>query len=172
MIEFRADARPKPIVRIGFETVVSAGEQVDSIMRRGAAIGALIDALESHNIRCEVTAVARDCKCYAMGDETAGYVLFETIIKAAEAPLDLDRLAFAVAHPSMLRRITFAVLETLPANIRKHIGVPGPYGSVIESDAPGYDVFVRSKTLATWTPATALALVNATLDKFSNERTA
>ncbi len=78
-----------------------------SIMAWGSAVLALVDSLENQDIRCEIVC----CSNAEAGDQR-----FSTIINVKQAgdPLDIDRLAFVIAHPSMLRRLWFRGVEIQP----------------------------------------------------------
>lgn len=83
----------------------------ESIMQRGAAILKYIQEIEKNQVRIciwVVTSTVHDnewVSCY-------------TKVKRAEEPINLRRIAFPIAHPSMLRRIFFRVLETTPVTTR------------------------------------------------------
>ena len=50
-------------------------------------------------------------------------------VKDSNAPLDIERIAFAIAHPASFRRIAFSIWELPPQAIRQQCGVPnGGYG--------------------------------------------
>lgn len=84
----------------------SAGVPATAIRNRGAAIGGLIDAIEDagHSVRLNI-----------FEHTSAGGItdIAMVEIKAAGEPLDLDLLAFALCHPSTLRRLHFARQENL-----------------------------------------------------------
>lgn len=106
MMDFQPEIRAaRPIVRLLVPFVYSANVQHQTIINRGIAMLTLIDAIEAAGQRCEI-----DLIWVAGGDgskDTATNVL-RVCVKRPEEPLDLDRLAFAIAHPSFLRRIGFA----------------------------------------------------------------
>jgi len=92
------------IVRIVANVAASGSVSADSLFARGAVVLAAIDILEGLGHRVELT-VAR-------GTTTNGQTLQIFVpIKSAGQPLDLDRLAFALCHPSFLRRLTWSVSE-------------------------------------------------------------
>jgi hypothetical protein len=55
-------------------------------------------------------------------------------VKKFDEPLDLPKIAYTLAHPSVLRVHHFAFMETMPRNIREGMSVPGSYGMC--SDVP------------------------------------
>lgn len=82
----------------------SAFNRKEKLMRRGASILLLIDALESAGISCQLTVHDR-----TFGDDNSSYCVRVPIKKAGEQ-LDMDLLAFALVHPARLRRLYFAML--------------------------------------------------------------
>lgn len=97
---------PKPtmtiVVSIGASCMVDAQE----MWNFGAALTALVDRLESRRVRVELMGAwvsllqVRFCASWH--------------IKRAEDHLDLSAVAFSLAHPAMLRRIGFTVMERMP----------------------------------------------------------
>ena len=75
------------------------------LMRRGASILLLIDALESAGISCQL--MVHDRTGGDVGDFS--YCVRVPIKKAGEQ-LDMDLLAFVLVHPARLRRLYFAML--------------------------------------------------------------
>jgi hypothetical protein len=97
----------------------------DEFLARGAVTVAVIDTLESLGDRVALSFGA-SAKCGRTG------VVYEFVAPAKEPdqPLDLDRLAFFLAHPAALRRYGFSVYEKLG---RLGSGLPQPFAG----DAPG-----------------------------------
>jgi hypothetical protein len=95
--------KPK-VVRILVNVCVSAVVSSERIERRGAAVCALVDALESNGRTVELSIVSAHETGYAIPT-------YYATIKRAGARLNLSSVAFAVAHPSMLRRVVFAACE-------------------------------------------------------------
>lgn len=94
----------KPIVRISVNIAASGSVSADSIINRGAAIVALIDKIQSEGQRVELIAVLH-------ADQGRENFAASITVKRPEEPVDMDRVAFAFAHPSMLRRCLFRVME-------------------------------------------------------------
>ena len=101
MIKARRPLVNAPAVRL----IVSIGalSSVDALAykRRGAAICAYIDAVETAGIATEIVALSR-----AQG---SGRMIAEVSVdlKSAGQPLDIDAVAFCLGHPAMLRRLVF-----------------------------------------------------------------
>lgn len=92
------------IVKVVVNITASGSVKRDNYIRRGAAALVLIDALESAGLRCEVVIAER---CEGIG----GTFYATAVVKRAQDSVDVDTLAFAVAHPSVLRRLIFSLME-------------------------------------------------------------
>jgi len=94
----------RPIVRIDYNHWISANVSPKSMMLRGAAVLSLADTLERRGISTELRII---------GNSQEGKFAFRysIVYKRAGEPLDIDRAAFAIAHPSSMRRLAFAILE-------------------------------------------------------------
>jgi hypothetical protein len=123
------DRKGGRIIKIVYNTSASCGVAKEILMRRGAVACSLIDALGRIGFLAELVV----SEYASSGDNLFGV---EIIVKRPEEPLNMDRVAFAVGHPSMLRRMMFSFEETLPREIRGIFGFhPGSgYGS--PADAP------------------------------------
>lgn len=104
MIEYPLEARRAPVVKIVVSVSFSSGVEAESIYNRGAAVVAAIDALEGDGVRVEVEL---DHSVGASGFTVRRRV----VVKRGEEPLDRDKLAFALCHPSTLRRLFFRLYE-------------------------------------------------------------
>lgn len=109
-------------VRITLNTSIGGGASAAQYECRGAALVALVECLEFSGIRCEVNLYR-----YVVGWNSSLYEAKTFCnVKAAEQPLDMDRLAFMLAHPSTNRRLMFAVMEGHAICMNK---TDGDYGS-------------------------------------------
>lgn len=102
----------------------SCGVSTDVVLARGACVAALVDLLEITNTRCNVV--------LEMGFATSTYqnslASCRINIKTFDQPLDLNRLAFALAHAASFRRLGFKFLEQHPEYHRElgtWYGYPG-----------------------------------------------
>lgn len=109
---------------------IPAGE----IIRRGAVLCALADTLESvgHRVEIIITHTVRDS-----GSDRHGTTI---TIKRHGDPVDVDRLAFLLCHPDMLRRIHFSAEEREPAEIRHRFGFAGGFYG-FPDDTPVGDIY-------------------------------
>lgn len=113
----------KPIVRIDYNHWVHASVDINSMMLRGAAIVSLADGLEKQGLSVELRIIGNS-KAVWDGNQTFRYSI---VYKRAGEPLDLDRAAFAIAHPSSMRRLAFAILEQhkeLESSFKGNYGAP------------------------------------------------
>jgi len=96
-----------PIVKIYADIGATSHTSTNAMTRKGSAIVALVDQIEQSGQRVELIACQRsDTKGYEYDEQR----IFITV-KRADEVLDLDRIAFALAHPSMLRRVCFRIME-------------------------------------------------------------
>lgn len=107
------------VAKVTVNGAVSGGVRADTLVYRGAAIALVVDALEACGVRCEVE--------WQMGIDDSQ--LLRVPLKAADQPLDIDRLTFALAHPCMLRRLVFSWMECQPREWRDAHSVGGGYGA-------------------------------------------
>ena len=97
--------RVRPIVRLLVQRAGSAAYSVDEFTNYGAAIMSYIEGLEGAGFRCEVTV------CFASDFQSDGDQFTTVVVKRAEEPIEIDRMAFVMVHPAFFRRIAFAVYE-------------------------------------------------------------
>lgn len=92
------------VVSIRLNNCVSGGLQADAIVARGVAVLVAVDLLESCGRRCEVI-VSQATDTHDLHAEC------NIVVKRASEPVDLDRLAYSVAHPGFFRRLGFRFME-------------------------------------------------------------
>lgn len=101
-----AERATRPIYRFIVSISTSSMVSGETMIRRGAAILSWIDRLEANGARCEIIIVNAN---KGRGNGPDYFVNF--VAKRADEPLEIDRLAFILLHPSMLRRIGFGWQE-------------------------------------------------------------
>ena len=79
------------------------------MMRKGSAILSLIDKLEDSGLSCHVQGVT-----FTKSNRNKSVFYLEFPIKKAGVPMDIDRCAYTLVHPSLLRRIKFRAMEQEP----------------------------------------------------------
>lgn len=120
------------MIRLVFNCFVSAAIDPDVIIAKGATICALIIVLETYGIRVELDLVS-----------ATDNALITARVKNTDQPLDVDRLSFALTHPSMFRRIIFSVLESDYEFMKLH---NWGYGSPREFNAPKSDLYIGASS--------------------------
>lgn len=122
-------------VRIVMNTIVSGGVTTDVMIARGSVIAALVELLEYAGTRVELWAG------FGARIRAGGRYDLQVRVKAYDQPLDMARVAFALAHPSMSRRMGFALIEHAPAHLEKYLH--GGYGAPeFELDAQDASLYI------------------------------
>ena len=135
-----AEAAGNRVIRLLVNVGASYGISNETIMSKGATIASLVELLELVGNRVELTVIP------FAGDQRNGFKCWtKVIIKQAEQPLDLGIVAFAMAHPSSLRRLSFAWLNTLPD--QHYERVMHAYGAPVDVEHAGYDVYIQKSHL-------------------------
>jgi hypothetical protein len=83
------------------------------MMRKGSAILSLVDKLEDSGLSCHVQGIT-----FTKSIEDKSVFYLEFPIKKAGVPMDIDRCAYALVHPSFLRRIKFRAMEQEPTGYK------------------------------------------------------
>lgn len=128
----------RPIVRIDYNHWISAYVTPKDMMLRGAAVVSLADQLERRDFSTELRIVGNS----AANGKAFRYSI---VYKRAGEPLDFDRAAFAIAHPSSMRRLAFAILEQIPElerDFKFGYGYPMHEPNDPTSGLPGGAIFV------------------------------
>jgi hypothetical protein len=97
------------VVRVCVAGTASASVTSEAIIKRGTAIVALLDTLHKLGVGVELW-----WDSTISGDKNdKKQTVYSTAVKLHDSsePLDVDALMWAVAHPSMLRRLVFSVQE-------------------------------------------------------------
>jgi hypothetical protein len=109
------------IVVSGF---VSCGVSAESLIARGVTIAALVNMLELGGCRAKITL------CFALSGKKSGdWANVLVPLKEYDDVLDLDRITFGLAHPSMYRRLMFSIMETLPVTLARSVGAFAYYST-------------------------------------------
>ena len=105
--------RVRPIVRLVIQRGGSSAYSAKEFMNYGAAVLSYVEGLEAAGFRCEIEV------SFAANIPPVDHYL-SVIVKRAEEPMELDRMAFVLTHPAFFRRIAFAVKESTPG-IAEHL---------------------------------------------------
>jgi hypothetical protein len=114
-------------VRIVVNISASGGVSKEILTARGATVAGLVLALEQSGKRVELIAVApwsASQSDFYNGPKLGPFINTSVLLKSPDQQIDIDRLAFVLAHPSMLRRLDFAVTETIENWRPRGIGFP------------------------------------------------
>jgi len=118
------------IVSIRLNSCVSGSVSADSIIARGVTTLVAVDLLEACGIRCEVI--------LAQAAERPA-VDHNIVVKSPGEQVDVDRLAFWLAHPSAFRRFGFRAFSIEGASVYNcGVGKMSDYGQrkgVVELDS-------------------------------------
>jgi len=97
------------IIRIVVNISFVAGVYDSTVINRGVAILSWVDRLEAEGKRVELIALR---STEGMSSATVNRFSLMFPLKRADEPLEIDRAAFVLAHPDMLRRLMFSASES------------------------------------------------------------
>lgn len=153
-----APAAQRPTITLVSFYTTPAGVDPSALEANAVAFAALSDTLESAGFRCELIA-------YSNGTLIGRGFEHAVRIKAPSDPLNIDAVAFGMGHPSLARRIGFALRTFSPDYSRILDG--GPIGSGVELRShPDAGVFIAPIPRNGETPARRFL---ALCSKFRNE---
>lgn len=143
MIDFvpEPSARMGRVVKVIVNGIASSNVKAERIIKRGVVVCALIDAIHKLGMGVEVYAEF-PTNDRGVNDRLGSVHTFLVKLHSSEQMLDINNLMFGLCHPSMLRRISFSVMEQTKWEPAKHL-VKGGYGypSALEmGDRVGADV--------------------------------
>ena len=99
------------IIRVGVDCGALGGVTGEAMMKRAVAIATVVNAIESTGVACEVMAL----HSVTFGNRGGGdMATVAHVTKKAAYPVNLERLAFGMGHPSVHRRGVFGVRERFP----------------------------------------------------------
>ena len=121
----------------------SAGISGQEMFNKGATIAALIELLERAGKRVEL----KGRMAVTGYDKPVSTFRYQMIIKEAGEPIDVDRIAFALAHPGCLRRLGFSIMEQASEKIQKAIDTTYRYGQPAEWQEPEDGIYIGKTSL-------------------------
>jgi hypothetical protein len=143
---------PTQVIRVVVSVSTPCTTPLNEFVNRGAAILSAIEAAELCGYPVEVEVEETS---HTMGQGFSCSI----VLKHAGHPADLDSLAFFLIHPSSLRRVFFALLETERERITMQSGYGRPARRPDSLQKPG-DVYLPNFATGEFTsPAVAHALV-------------
>ena len=125
MIASVPDRRKQPVVVINHSISYHAGWKAESILQEGIKALQIVQALEAsnRNVKLNIICIA------SQGSTKRG---FKVTIKQPGERLNISKMAFPLAHPSMLRRMFFRYMEVEPDMPFHFSG----YGAPCNEDCP------------------------------------
>lgn len=111
-----------------------------NVLRRGAAIVGLALALEKSGHACELWLDMSTGRRDRMGHRIETRVL----VKGAHDTVDPARIAFAYAHPAMLRKLAFGDWLAAPQATKRAVNIPGSFGCPVapKQDLPDGTIYL------------------------------
>lgn len=112
---------------------VNSHVSAETLMKRGAAIVALVEAFQMVGSDVEIWV---EDSFRARGTNKSKGRTFTSLVRIHRAGenLDIDSIMFPLAHPSWFRRFGFAEAESLPRTVREEFGfvLGGGYGQAAD----------------------------------------
>ena len=106
MIDIKKNGASQKIINVILNIRVPSGVDADDVIKIGTKYISIIDVLEKSGYRCNLySAVANT------NSSNSKHSLLMVKIKNDREPLNIKKICFAVAHPSMQRRITALQLQ-------------------------------------------------------------
>lgn len=115
------------IAKVVYNISASAGVSTDVMMAKGATIATVIRLLEYAGFRVELELVSALIS-QRWEEQNAYRAVARVPVKMADQDLDMDRIAFALAHPASFRRIIFSLFETMDKEWTSRCHIGSSYG--------------------------------------------
>lgn len=127
MIASVPDRRKQPVVVINHSIAYSGFVRAERILQEGIKALQVVQAIEAsnRNVKLNIVCISED-RGYKRG--------FKVCIKQPGERLNISKMAFPLAHPSMLRRMYFKYMEVEPEMPHRFWG----YGSPCNQDCPKF----------------------------------
>lgn len=144
------------VVTMCVSVSTSGAVSPESMIKRGASIAALAQIVASRGFNLELWA---DWTTGPLDGKTAH---FRILVKSANDTIDMAKIMYAVANPSMLRVLGFAAMHGMPADWQRALHVGCGYGRVCdpEQDLPDGTIYMGSSMGYTDYDTTAEMLSN------------
>ena len=140
-ISAEVEQEPK-VIEVVANIYASSQVSADTMTRKGAAVVALVDALETHGKAVQLDVVM-------IGERGSGKSTeLRVRVKESNQPLNIANVVFALAQPSMVRRLGFSCWEHEAHSTRREIGIAPEghgYGYMGEADEDERgDIYIKS----------------------------
>ena len=106
MINIRKNGVSQKIINIFLNIRVAAGVRADDVIKIGSKYLTIIDLLEKNGYRCNLYSGVANRN--SSGDR---HCVMMVRVKSDREPMNIKKLSFTLAHPSMQRRIKFRWME-------------------------------------------------------------
>lgn len=120
----------------------------EQILKESAKCLRLVQNLEREGYRVELNIVAgfgKTSSCYHNNDGIINGPMFRVCLKKASQRLNLKQTVFPLMHPSMLRRIIFALMERVPECKEGFVGFG--YGHCVTDTHNVYETLIKGQYL-------------------------
>ncbi len=140
-VQAEVEQEPK-VIEVVANIYASAAVEVATMTRKGAAVVAPVDALETHGKAVQLDVVMIGERGFGKSSE------LRVRVKESNQPLNIANVVFALAQPSMVRRLGFSCWEHEAVRTRREIGFAPEgfgYGYMGEADATERgDIYIES----------------------------
>lgn len=116
------------VVKLAVPICYQSGTHADLVKARGAAVMALVDAFVANQHPVEIWAVMA-IMGRAYGQKKDRRLVYTIKVQDSDAPLNMGRIMYALAHPTMLRQLCFAVEHGEDDEARSTFSIGSGYGS-------------------------------------------
>lgn len=114
------------VIQVAIPVCYSSDIHAETIKQRGAAVMALVDAFAMMQHPVEIYAV--DAR-HGHTRKSANRFSYTIKVQGADEPLNMGRIMYALAHPSMLRKMGFAANWNEDAEFVERFGIGFGYGT-------------------------------------------
>lgn len=137
MVSSVPDRRKQPVVVINHSICYASRWKAEDIMEEGIKALQVVQAIEAsnRNVKLNIICISKDDE-YKRG--------FKVTIKQPGERLNISKMAFPLAHPSMLRRMFFRYMEVEPDMPRQFFAYGHPCNSECEKFYPE-ELFIPEK---------------------------
>jgi hypothetical protein len=129
-------------VKVVLNGAVSGGVDQGIIITRGAVVTALVELLEYADIRCEVWAVFALASSSYHDRDRKPTCVYAIRVKPYDQPLDVSRVAMALAHPATFRRLGFCIQDSLDDPELVRLVGPRSYGLPVDFHLPDESIYI------------------------------
>lgn len=177
--ECMMESLPIPVMRTGrvlklmVPICYSSMVHEDTVRRRGAAVMALVDCFQRSQHVVEIWGVLAIHSTNGKPGDRNKRLVYSVKVQDADQPMNMGRVMFALAHPTMLRQLGFGVEDQEDAKTREIFGIGRAYGTfpysieVSDADINAENAIVlpELKYSDSWDRASAVEWVQTQLER-------